>query len=105
MKGAAFPIHSGTARSAGNKSELRALLGIFIEGLDRPASRFALAVVDLAQIQNRPLNHPTARAALALPQYSNSDALCVVGKRTAAQKRPPYAAASCTGVELACHGR
>jgi hypothetical protein len=42
-------------------------LGIFIEGLDQPASRFALVVVDLAQIQNRPLNHPTARAALAFP--------------------------------------
>src|SRR6202521_1404954 len=37
----------------------------FVIRFDLTTPRFALAIVDLAQIQNRTLHHPTARTALA----------------------------------------
>src|ERR1700691_3803720 len=40
-----------------------------VEPLDHPAPRRVLAVVDLAQIQNRTLHHPTARTA---PAFDNA---------------------------------
>src|ERR1700682_4179285 len=40
-----------------------------VEPFDHPAPRRVLAVVDLAQIQNRTLHHPTARAA---PAFDNA---------------------------------
>src|ERR1700681_1854352 len=40
-----------------------------VEPFDHPAPRRVLAVVDLAQIQNRTLHHPTARTA---PAFDNA---------------------------------
>ena len=63
------PIFLGVFRhpSFGRKqSQLSVSLGPFIESLDYPAPRLALAIVDLAQIQHRPLHHATASTALAL---------------------------------------
>jgi hypothetical protein len=41
----------------------------FVECLDLMAPCFALAIIDLAQIQNRTLHHPTARTA---PAFDNA---------------------------------
>jgi hypothetical protein len=37
----------------------------FVERFDLTTPRFALAIIDLTQIQNRTLHNPTARTALA----------------------------------------
>src|SRR5580693_7953260 len=41
----------------------------FVERFDLTTPRFALAIIDLAQIQNRTLHHPTARTA---PAFDNA---------------------------------
>src|SRR5277367_5941710 len=41
----------------------------FVERFDLMTPRFALAVIDLTQIQKRPLHHPTARTA---PAFDNA---------------------------------
>src|SRR5580658_2536410 len=41
----------------------------FVEGFDLMTPRFALAIIDLTQIQKRPLHHPTARTA---PAFDNA---------------------------------
>jgi hypothetical protein len=48
------------------QGQLRGALRALIEGFDDLAPRLALAVVDLAQIQNLPLHHLAPGAALAL---------------------------------------
>jgi hypothetical protein len=42
------------------------LLAAFVKGIDHPAPSLALAVVDLAEIKHRPLDHSTTGAALTL---------------------------------------
>ena len=65
-----FPIawvYARGNRTIGRKQgKLRMASGSFIERVDDATPRFALAVVDLAQIQYLPLHHLVAGAALAL---------------------------------------
>src|SRR5580700_4474034 len=57
-------------RSLGRKQgELSMPPAPLVEPFDHPAPRRVLAVVDLAQIQNRTLHHPTARTA---PAFDNA---------------------------------
>ena len=57
-----------------------------IEDLDRPDPRRALAVVDLAEIQHVPLNHPPAPNAPVLHHRPTSMLLAVLPPNLAAQK-------------------
>ena len=50
----------------GKERQLAMALAVFVKGLDHPTPSFPLAVVDLTEIQNRPLDHLAASAALAL---------------------------------------
>jgi hypothetical protein len=51
----------------------------FVEGFDHPAPRFVLAIIDLAQIQNRTLHHPTACTAPAFDKAPEGWASINVG--------------------------
>jgi hypothetical protein len=58
--------HRGTARSAGNKA---CALGLFIEGLDHSAPRFAMAVVlSLISPDTKPAAEPPDRQRSACDQ-------------------------------------
>jgi hypothetical protein len=62
------------------------LPGILVEGIDHPAPGFALAVVDLAEIQHRPLHHLAAGAALALDDAPIAMLLAVFEASVGAQE-------------------
>jgi hypothetical protein len=62
-------VASGAVRkraTGGKKGELPVALRPFIKRLDEMTPSLALTVVDLAQVQDLPLHHPAARAALVL---------------------------------------
>jgi hypothetical protein len=62
-----YPIVLGMLWHRGRKQrQLLMALALFVEGLDQSAPRVVLAVVDLAEIQDRSLDHPAAGATLAL---------------------------------------
>jgi hypothetical protein len=61
-------------------------LGFFIEGVDHPAPRLALAVVDLVEIQHRSLHHVAVGAALALDDAPIAMLLAVLRPSSGAQE-------------------
>src|ERR1700730_13325432 len=48
----------------------------FVERFDLTTPRFALAIIDLAQIQNRTLHHTTTRTASAFDNAPSTGAPC-----------------------------
>ena len=64
---------------------LRLPLGFFIQGVDHPAPRLALAVVDLVEVQHRSLHHVAVGAALALDDAPIAMLLAVLQPSSGAQ--------------------
>jgi hypothetical protein len=69
----------------GEQRELRALLHVFIEGFNDATPGLALAIVDLAQIQNLALHYPTIGAALGFNDVPVAMLLAVFDSPIAAQ--------------------
>ena len=65
---------------------LRMPLGFLIEGVDHPAPRLALAVVDLVGVQHRSLHHVAVGAALALDDAPIAMLLAVLQPSSGAQE-------------------
>ena len=63
-----------------------AVLRFLVEGFDHPTPRLALAVVDLAEIQHRPLNHLATGAPLALHDAPIAMLLAVLDPSVRAQE-------------------
>ena len=61
----------------------------FVERFDLMTPRFALAIIDLAQIQNRTLHHPTARTALAFDNAPVTVRLAVLPSPCESQVHAP----------------
>jgi len=70
----------------GKQCQLRGPPGFLVEGIDHPAPRLALAIVDLAEIQHRPLHHLAAGAALALDDAPIAMLLAVLQPSSGAQE-------------------
>src|SRR5882757_10728979 len=68
------------------QGQLRRALGFFVEGFDDAAPGLTLVVVDLAQIQHRPLHHLAAGAALALDDAPIAMVLAVLEPSSGAQE-------------------
>src|ERR1700674_5357998 len=61
----------------------------FVERFDLMTPRFALAIIDLAQIQNRTLHHTTTRTALAFDNAPVTVLLAVLPSQCESQVHGP----------------